>query len=141
MIRPFQPQDLHRVLALWLAGNLEAHSFIPPAYWRENYGLVSQQLPQADLSVYASDGCVQAFAGMTGNYLAGLFVDKAHRSAGIGKALLDYLKASHPTMTLHVYQKNQRAAAFYRREGFSIQAQGIDQSTGEVEWTMVWVRG
>ena len=141
MIRPFQPQDLHRVLALWLAGNLDAHPFISPAYWRDNYDLVSQQLPQADLVVYEAGGLVQAFAGMTGDYLAGLFVDKAHRSTGIGKALLDCLKASHPAITLHVYQKNQRAAAFYRREGFSIQAQGIDQSTGEAEWTMVWVRG
>lgn len=138
MLRPFRPTDLSAVMALWLSGNQDAHPFVPPAYWRDHSAQVAQQLPQAEVWVWEAQGTLLAFAGMTGDYLAGLFVDRAHRSAGLGKALLDHLKTRHPTITLQVYQKNHRAAAFYRREGFTCQAQGTDPGTGEAEWTMVW---
>ena len=43
-------------------------------------------------------------------------------------------------LTLHVYRQNPRAAAFYRREGFAVAAEGIDPDTGQPELTMVWRR-
>ena len=39
---------------------------------------------------------------------------------------------------LNVYQKNARAISFYKREGFSIQCEGLDEATGEKEYTMLW---
>ena len=43
-------------------------------------------------------------------------------------------------MTLNVYQKNERALAFYRREQFIVQSEGIDEDTNEAEIQMLWTR-
>ena len=62
------------------------------------------------------------------------------QSQGIGKRLLDHMKAIKDTLHLSVYQKNTRAIRFYQREGFVIQYEGLDESTGEKEYAMLWQR-
>ena len=44
------------------------------------------------------------------------------------------------SLQLNVYQKNARAISFYQREGFIIQCEGLDEATGEKEYTMLWKR-
>ena len=75
---------------------------------------------------------------MTGNYLAGIFVDKKYRSLGIGKALLDHIKTMYPVFSLNVYQQNQRAVKFYSREGLRITEKSVDEAVSETEYMMVW---
>ena len=60
------------------------------------------------------------------------------QSCGIGKLLLDYIKDKKVSLRLNVYQKNARAISFYQREGFIIQCEGLDEATGEKEYTMLW---
>ncbi len=62
------------------------------------------------------------------------------QSCGIGKLLLDYVKDKKVSLRLNVYQKNARAISFYQREGFIIQCEGLDEATGEKEYTMLWKR-
>jgi len=50
---------------------------------------------------------------------------------GIGKLLLDYIKNKNVRLRLNVYQKNTRALSF-------IQCEGLDEATGEKEYTMLW---
>ena len=120
MIRNMQTRDSQRVMQLWLNGNLQAHNFIPAKFWESNAPSVYEQLLQADGYVYEADGEILGFAGMQGNYLAGIFVDVRSRSLGIGKKLLSHIKSRYPAFFLHVYQANRRAVAFYQREGLSI---------------------
>lgn len=138
MIRNFQPQDLDRVMQLWLEGNLDAHGFIPADYWTSNAPVVRRLLVQAEITVCELDSEIQGFVGMQGDYLAGIFVDKSHRSMGIGKRLLEHIKTSHPVFTLDVYQRNQQAVAFYLREGLSVIEESVDEDTGETDYTMKW---
>ena len=58
------------------------------------------------------------------------------QSCGIGKLLLDYIKDKKERLELNVYQKNARAISFYQREGFIIQCEGLDEATGEKEYTL-----
>ena len=67
MIRRMEPDDLDRVMLLWLEGNLDAHPFIPPAYWQEHAEEVRAQLPEAAVYLYEHDGAIQGFVGMTGS--------------------------------------------------------------------------
>ena len=71
-------------------------------------------------------------------YIAGIFVDKSCRSTGIGTQLLTCVKEKYDILSLSVYQQNSRAVAFYQREGFSILSEGVDEDTGEKEYTMFW---
>lgn len=138
MIREFQISDTGQVMKLWLEGNEDVHSFIPKEYWRSHFDEVQEALLEAKVFVYDTDGKIQGFAGMMDEYIAGIFVDKTCRSAGIGAKLLSRMKQKYNTLALSVYQKNSRAVAFYQREGFSIQSEGVDEDTGEKEYTMIW---
>ena len=62
------------------------------------------------------------------------------QSQGVGKLLLDYIKDRKARLTLNVYQKNTWAIHFYRREGFRIQCESLDEDTGEKDYEMVWER-
>lgn len=138
MIRKFEREDTLQVMQIWLEGNIETHDFIRKDYWVSHCSLVQEQLLQADIYVYEQDKNIQGFVGMTGDYLAGIFVDKKHRSMGIGKSLLEYIKKNYPEFSLNVYQKNRRAVNFYLREGLFIDSKGVDEDTGETDYTMRW---
>mgnify|MGYP002537305871 FL=1 len=142
MIRKFETQDLGTVMQIWLHGNLDAHAFIPASFWEAHFEMVRDLLPQAELYVHENEAPrqIDGFIGLTENHIEGIFVAKAARSKGIGKALLEYAKSRKPCLTLSVYQKNQRALAFYRREQFIVQSEGIDEDTNEAEIQMLWTR-
>mgnify|MGYP005779531951 FL=1 len=142
MIRKFREADLDAVMELWLDSNLQAHPFVPGDYWRNHFEEVRQALPEAE--VYVSENGetaeIEGFIGLSGDYIAGIFVRSQSRSQGIGKQLLDQAKAVRPSLTLSVYRKNSRAVSFYQREGFSVLSQETDSGTGETEFVMAWGR-
>ncbi len=140
MIRRLQETDIDRVMTLWLDTNLKAHDFVPAEYWKNNFESVKEMLPQAEVYVYEETGAIQGFVGLTGEYIEGIFVSGEMQSQGIGKRLLDHIKTEKDTLHLSVYQKNTRAIRFYQREGFVIQREGLDESTGEKEYVMLWQR-
>lgn len=138
MIRMFDARDLDQVMELWLNGNIEAHDFIPRNYWESNAPMVREQLLQAEIYVYETDGKILGFVGLQGDYLAGIFVDRHARSIGIGGQLIHYVQKIRRTLTLNVYRKNQRAMEFYLREGFSVLSEDIDEATGETDIVLSW---
>ena len=142
MIRKFETQDLDAVMQIWLQANLDAHAFIPASFWEAHFEMVRDLLPQAELYVHENEAPrqIDGFIGLTENHIEGIFVAKAARSKGIGKALLGYAKSRRPRLDLSVYQKNERALAFYQREQFTVQSEGIDEDTNEAELQMLWSR-
>ena len=140
MIRKLQKANINRVADIWLKTNLKAHFFISEQYWISNYEFVKEMLPQAEVYVYEDDKMIQGFVGLNDEYIEGIFVSDEMQSCGIGKLLLDYIKDKKVSLRLNVYQKNARAISFYQREGFIIQCEGLDEATGEKEYTMLWKR-
>ena len=142
MIRKFESRDLDAVMQIWLHGNLDAHPFIPASFWTDHFEMVRDMLPQAELYVHENEATrqIDGFIGLTENHIEGIFVAKAARSKGISKALLKYAKSRKPRLTLGVYQKNERALAFYQREQFVVHSEGIDEDTNEAEIQMHWTR-
>lgn len=138
MIRKLQKIDINRVADIWLKTNLKAHYFIPEQYWTNNYEVVKEMLPQADVYVYEDDKIIQGFVGINDEYIEGIFVSDEMQSRGIGKILLDYIKDKKDRLQLKVYQKNVRAMSFYQREGFTIQSEEMDEFTREKEYVMNW---
>lgn len=138
MIRTLQKADINRVMDIWLDTNIKAHSFVTSQYWKSNWDLVREMLPQAEVHVYENEQGIQGFAGLNGDYMEGIFVADGMQSQGIGKRLLDFIKSKKVKLCLNVYRKNMRAIHFYQREGFKIQHEGIDEATGEKDYTMIW---
>lgn len=127
MIRKLIPSDLDAVMQIWFDGNCEAHSFIPRSYWEEQRPAVRTAIQQADVYCYVSDGNVLGFIGLTGNYIAGLFVSTHSRGHGIGRQLLTTAKKNRSALELDAYQKNQRAINFYLQNCFVITRQTNDE--------------
>lgn len=117
---------------------MEAHSFVPEEYWNGHFEMVKELLAQAELYVWEDGAGIQGFVGLEADYIAGLFVRSGARSGGVGKRLLDRAKAGRDGLTLRVYQKNAGAIRFYRREGFVVREESVDESTGEPEYVMLW---
>lgn len=138
MIRKLQKTDINRVADIWLKTNLKTHYFIPEQYWTNNYEVVKEMLPQAEVYVYEDDKIIQGFIGINDEYIEGIFVSDEMQSCGIGKMLLDYIKDKKDRLQLKVYQKNVRAMSFYQREGFTIQSEEMDEFTREKEYVMNW---
>lgn len=140
MIRKLHKNDIDKVTQIWLEVNTKTHIFIPERYWVENFNDTKETIYQSEVYVYEKNGEILGFVGLSDNHIAGIFVSIASQSMGIGKNLLNYAKDIKTELSLSVYQKNERAIKFYKRESFIIQSENIDENTGEQEFLMVWVR-
>ena len=55
MIRKLLNGDIDRVADIWLKTNLKAHYFISNQYWKNNYELVKEMMPQSEVYVFEAD--------------------------------------------------------------------------------------
>ena len=106
MISRLQSEYTGRVAEIWLEGNLNAHSFLPAQYWRDNFEQVNELLGQAEVYVYEDDRQIQGFIGLNDEYIEGIFVSDEMRSQGIGKLLLDFVKNRKAKLSLCVSKEH-----------------------------------
>ncbi|WP_430875848.1 GNAT family N-acetyltransferase [Gilliamella sp. G0441] len=132
MIREYQTPDLDKIMQLWLEGNQQAHDFIDPEFFQQNYEFVKMLIPMSTIYVQDLNG-VKGFIGLTENYISGLFVDKDFQRQGTGKALIDKAKQRFNELLVHVYKKNSAAIDFYLSQNFEIVSESINEETNEPE--------
>lgn len=132
MIREYQTPDLDKIMQLWLEGNQQAHDFIDPVFFQQNYEFVKMLIPMSTIYVQDLNG-VKGFIGLTENYISGLFVDKDFQRQGTGKALIDKAKQRFNELLVHVYKKNSAAIDFYLSQNFEIVSESINEETNEPE--------
>ena len=138
MIRKMNQEELNRVMDIWLETNIKAHNFIPAEYWENNFELVKSLISQAEIYIYEKNKNISGFIGMSGNYIAGIFVKEKEQSKGIGKELLNFVKDIKKELSLNVYEKNIKAVNFYKKENFHVINEGINEAAGEKEFFMEW---
>jgi putative acetyltransferase len=139
MIRKMSAADADAVAHIWLNENLRAHEFIQESYWLDNFMPVRAALERAEVYVFElGGGEIGGFIGLTGNYVAGIFVREDRQGRGEGRDLLTYVKNLRDHLELSVYAKNIRAMRFYEREGFSVVDGATDENTGEFEYLLAW---
>lgn len=139
MIKELDQSKIDHIMNIWLEENIKAHDFIPKDYWEKNYEYVKKVLPDATVFVYEENNEIKGFIGiMEKTYIAGLFVSNKYQSKGIGEKLLNVCKKEYPTLKLDVYVKNSKAINFYKKHGFKIDQEKIDDETQEVEYSMIW---
>lgn len=137
-VREYNSKDLDNIMEIWVNTNIEAHNFIDEKYWRDNFDMVKEMMPSAELYAFEEESEIKGFVGLMENYIAGIFVKGDNKSKGIGKALLDFIKTKRDELNLSVYEKNTRATEFYKREGFVVVDKNIEEDNDEVELLMSW---
>ena len=138
MIRKFKKCDINDVMQIWENENVKSHKFIQEKYWKNNYNYVKEALPKAEIYVYIFGERIVGFIGLNKNYIEGIFVDENNQGKGIGTSLLNKAKENRNCLKLSVYKKNTNAISFYKKKGFEIINENIDNNTKEIEYTMIW---
>lgn len=78
-------------------------------------------LSQCRTWVAVRDGGIMGYAALEGDMLEHLYLRPEIRRQGIGTLLLDEVRRHTPDgMSLHVFQDNTEARAFYQRHGFTV---------------------
>jgi ribosomal protein S18 acetylase RimI-like enzyme len=89
----------------------------------------------------AFDAAVMAgFIALTDRHVDQLYVDPSFQRAGIGSALIDRALESSPgQVTLHVFEENAPARAFYQKHGFDGRDRWLNEEEGAID--LLYVRG
>jgi ribosomal protein S18 acetylase RimI-like enzyme len=101
-------------------------------------------LRQCQTWVAVRDAEIMGYAALDGDLLEHLYLRPDVRRQGIGTQLLDEVRRHSPDgMSLHVFQQNTEARAFYQRHGFTV----FDTSDGDrnmenlPDMTLRWAPG
>ena len=138
MIRQLQNKDIDKIMGIWLESTIYAHKFISKEYWNENYNIVKDMyIPISKTFVYEDNDDIRGFISIINNdFIGALFVEKNYQSQGIGKSLRDYAKNLYDNLSLAVYKENEKALEFYKKMGFKIISENINEDTNCVEYIM-----
>ena len=138
MIRQLQNKDIDKIMEIWLESTIDAHKFISKEYWNENYNIVKDvYIPISKTFVYEDNDDIRGFISIINNdFIGALFVEKNYQGQGIGKSLIDYAKNLYDNLSLAVYKENEKALEFYKKMGFKIISENINEDTNCVEYIM-----
>ncbi len=129
--------DWDALTDIWLEASVRAHDFIPSSFWEASKQDMKEiYLPHSEVYIVEDKGKVLGFSAMVDDTLAALFVHPSHQGKGIGSLLLSELKKKYSHIQLNVYKKNHSAVQFYTQKSFKVISEGIDERTGEEEYTM-----
>ena len=131
MIRKYAPKDKDALLDVWYESAQVAHPFwAPEMFAHERQAIAEQFLPIAETYVYERTDKVVGFVSLMGNEVGGLFVTPRCHREGIGRALMDWARASRDHLELEVFEANLIGRAFYDRYGFGVIRERVDEATG-----------
>lgn len=137
MIRRFTPNDMSRVLDIWLSASMKAHDFIDAEFWLSQVSAMRDiYIPLSQVYIYEEKSGVAGFYALHEDKLAAIFVAPDKQGKGIGKSLIEHAKTQRERMTLTVYKSNSASVEFYLSQGFLIVGQSRDENTGHAEYIM-----
>ncbi|MFF2145254.1 GNAT family N-acetyltransferase [Kitasatospora sp. NPDC058190] len=124
-LRGAEPEDAGAVTEVFLASRAAAMPYLPRVHsdeatlwWITNVVLTGTRVWVAE---DADTRALLGFASLDGNLLDHLYLRPDARRRGIGTLLLEAVKSAGPQeLSLHVFQKNTEARAFYERHGFVV---------------------
>lgn len=137
-IRELRVNEIDKIMEIWLESTVKAHGFIEEEYWKKNYDVVKNiYIPMAKTFVYYEDEKIKGFISIINNeFIGALFVDVKSQGAGIGGALIDYVKKKYGSIELAVYKMNEKAVEFYKKNGFEIIKEQENEDSGFLEYIM-----
>ncbi|MER7133749.1 GNAT family N-acetyltransferase [Streptosporangium saharense] len=123
-IRPAETADAAVIARIHMASRAAAMPYLPPQ--RRDHAQVARWieevvLPACRTWVAVREGEVVGYAALDGDVLEHLYLRPDVRRRGIGTLLLGEVRRHSPHgLSLHVFQSNVEARAFYESHGFTV---------------------
>jgi putative acetyltransferase len=137
MVRQFKLSDMNDVLDIWLKASMKAHSFVGREFWESKIDDMRRTyIPTSDTYVFSDNEAIKGFFSLYGDTLAAIFVLPNVQGKGIGQQLMDKAKSLRRKLNLTVYRENPKSIQFYRKCGFTIIKERVDEHTGHIEILM-----
>jgi len=131
--------DIDQVINIWLEASIKAHDFVNGEFWESKVtDMRDIYIPSAENYVYEKEGIIKGFISLHKSTLAAIFVSPDSQSTGIGKCLMAKAKDVRGHLNLTVYKENHKSIEFYRKCGFKIEKEQIDEHTGHPELVMTF---
>lgn len=142
MIRKFKTSDEAGTADIWLKAGLDEYSYLPQFQRLDEVKAlkVFHEIItlKSEIWLEANELNIKGFIAIQGSYVDRLYVDPAFQRQGVGAALIQFAKETHPTgIELRTHQQNKRACAFYEKLGFEAVKYGISpppESVPDVEY-------
>jgi ribosomal protein S18 acetylase RimI-like enzyme len=91
------------------------------------------------LAAFDRDAGMAGFIALRDRHVDQLYVDPAQQRSGVGSVLLAKAIASAPgRITLHVFEENAPARAFYQKHGFQPRDRWMNEDEGAID--LLYVR-
>jgi len=142
-LRPGRIEDADALASIHHRSRAAAMPWLPFVHeeaetrgWMRDVVLAHQQVLVAE-----RNGRPVGFAAVEGDWLEQLYVEPEAIGTGVGRPLLDAVKAGHPRgLSLYVFARNARARRFYEAAGFVLTAEGDGSGNeeGQPDCTYVW---
>ncbi|MEV5703543.1 GNAT family N-acetyltransferase [Actinoallomurus sp. NPDC052274] len=144
VIRLANPEDAEPIAAVHIASRAATMPYLPPQ--KRTLDQVARWVREVVLeecrtSVAVRAGEIVGYAAVRRDLLEDLYLHPDALRQGIGTLLLEEVKRSSPDgVSLHVFQQNTGARAFYEHHGFTIVAtsDGSANMEGLPELTLSW---
>jgi ribosomal protein S18 acetylase RimI-like enzyme len=146
-IRPADVADAAAIARVHMASRAATMPYLPPQ--KRSHDQVTDWVRDTlhrtcQIWVAARDGEILGYAALEGDMLEDLYLRPDVRRQGIGTLLLDTVRRHSPAgVSLHVFQQNTDARAFYERHGFTV----VDTNDGSrnmenlPDMTLRWTPG
>lgn len=142
MIRNFKTSDEARTADIWLKAGLDEYSYLPQFQRLDEVKAlkVFHEIItlKSEIWLEVNELNIKGFIAIQGSYVDRLYVDPAFQRQGVGTALIQFAKETHPTgLELRTHQQNKRACEFYEKLGFEAVKYGISpppESVPDVEY-------
>ena len=140
-------EDADAIARIHTASRAATMPYLPPQ--RRTLDQVAQWAAEMTATcrawVAVSEAGVLGYACLDGSSLEHLYLRPDVRRQGVGTLLLDEVKsaAADTGLTLHVFEQNVEARAFYERHGFRIASRSDGSTNMEKlpDVTMAWTGG
>ncbi|MFD3491986.1 GNAT family N-acetyltransferase [Streptomyces sp. NPDC058690] len=123
LLRQAEAKDAEPLTRLFLAARAQTMSYLPKLHSDADTLAWMTHIVLPGTTVWVAEtgtGDILGFASVEGTHLEHLYLRPGVRRRGIGSLLLAKAREISPEeLTLHVFQRNTDARAFYERHGFT----------------------
>lgn len=133
MIRKYKDEDTEAIISVWRRASAIAHPFLSDSFIDQGeQDIRNIYLKFAETWVTVIDDQVVGFIAMAENEIGGLFLSPDMQGQGLGRDMVDLVRAIRPSLTVEVFEKNTIGRRFYAAYGFQGTETYLHEASGEM---------